>query len=373
MLSPKDVFDWLAEAGVDFYAGVPDSLLKDFCAYVTDHAAPSRHVITANEGSAVAMAMGYHLATNRVGAVYLQNSGLGNTVNPITSLADPAIYGVPMVLIVGWRGEPGKKDEPQHVHMGKVTPATLTAIDVPHTIVPEAPKEARAAIAAAVQDARTRCAPHALVVRKGTFEKYALADAPPAYPLTRERAIELISAALPPNAAIISTTGKPSRELFELREARSEKHDADLLIVGGMGHASQIALGVSLSQPERPVFCFDGDGAAIMHMGGMTTIATRAPVTFKHVVLNNAAHDSVGGQPTVGFDIDLCGIAKACGYRKTQCVESEQALRDGLDAFITAAGPALLEVRIQKGARADLGRPTMTPVDLKRAFMQFLA
>ena len=371
MLKPQQVFDWLAKGGVDFYAGVPDSLLKDFCAYVTDHA--TRHVITANEGSAVSMAMGYHLATGGIGAVYMQNSGLGNTINPLTSLTDPAVYGVPMLLVVGWRGEPGKKDEPQHVHMGQVTPATLDAVAVPYTVLPDDPEEAKLAIAAALRDARDRSAPHALVVRKGTFDKYALADVAPRYPLTREEAIGAVIAKIPTEAAIISTTGKPSRELFELREQRQQAHDSDLLIVGGMGHASQIALGVALAQPERPVFCLDGDGAVIMHMGGMATIATTKPANYKHIVLNNGAHDSVGGQPTVGFDIAICDIARACGYAHVAQATDAESLANVLDAFIAAQGPALLEVRIQKGARSDLGRPTMRPVELKRAFMQFLS
>ncbi len=373
MLSPRQLFDWLAEDDVHFYAGVPDSLLKDFCAYVTDHAGPSRHVITANEGGAIAMAMGHHLATGKVGAVYMQNSGLGNTINPLTSLADPAVYGVPMLLIVGWRGEPGKKDEPQHVHMGKVTLATLQAMAVNHTVLPDAPEEARLAVQAALHDARERSAPVALVIRKGTFGKYALTDEPPRYPLTREAAIGAIVAALPPQAAVVCTTGKPSRELFEMREAQGAAHDSDLLIVGGMGHASQIALGVAISQPERPVYCFDGDGAVIMHMGGLATIATTAPSNFKHIVLNNGAHDSVGGQPTVGFDIDIQAIARACGYRFAECATDASELANALTKLVTVDGPALLEVRMQKGARADLGRPTMTPSELKGAFMKFLA
>lgn len=373
MLSPKAVFDWLAEGGVDFYAGVPDSLLKDFCAYVTDTADASRHVITANEGSAVAMAMGYHLATGQIGAVYLQNSGLGNTVNPLTSLADGLIYGVPMLLIVGWRGEPGHKDEPQHLHMGQVTLSTLEAVGVPHTVLPRSGDEARAAIRAALADTRARSAPHALVIQKGTFDAFDLPEDSPRYALTREAAIGLVASSLPPGAAVIATTGKPSRELFELRETRGERHDSDLLIVGGMGHASQIALGVALAQPSRPVYCFDGDGAVLMHMGGLATIGTLGLENYRHLVLNNAAHDSVGGQPTVGFDVDLCGVARACGYRHVACATDQATLGRELEAFHGSEGPSFLEVRVRKGSRDDLGRPTMTPADLKRAFMRYLA
>ena len=368
MLTPQQVYEWLAAS---FYAGVPDSLLKDFCAYVTDNTPPERHVITANEGSAVAMAMGHHLATGGVGVVYLQNSGLGNTINPLTSLADSAIYGIPMLLVVGWRGEPDKKDEPQHVTMGRVTLPTLDAIGVPYEVLPGEPDEAKAAIAAAMAGARDNSTPHALVVRKGTFEKYALKnDAAERYAMTRESAIAAVADAMPADAIVVSTTGKPSRELFETRRARDEPH-RDLLTVGGMGHASQIALGVALDKTDRPVWCIDGDGAVIMHMGGLATIATTAPANYKHVVLNNAAHDSVGGQPTVGYQIDICGVARACGYRHTACVDSADALAAALADLADREGPALLEVRIKRGARADLGRPTMTPRDLKDAFMAF--
>lgn len=366
MLSPATFYGWLEEESVSLYAGVPDSLLKDFCAYVTDHA--DHHVITANEGSAIALAMGHHLATGGVGLVYMQNSGLGNTVNPITSLADNAIYGIPMLLMVGWRGEPGKKDEPQHVTMGEVTLATLGALGVPHAVLPAEADEARAVLAHAMSQARAERAPFALVVRKGTFESYALQnEQADRYALTRERAIELFAEALPGDALVVSTTGKPSRELFEVRERRGEAHDSDLLTVGGMGHASQIALGVAMAT-TRPVYCLDGDGAVLMHMGGLATIGTLGCINYKHVVLNNAAHDSVGGQPTVAFDVDLCDVARACGYKHVARVDDEQQLASAYQALAAAEGPALVEVRICKGSRSDLGRPTMTPAELKGRF-----
>jgi phosphonopyruvate decarboxylase len=352
---------------VRFYAGVPDSLLADFCAYVTDHAPPERHVIAANEGNAVALAMGHHLATGELGAVYLQNSGLGNTVNPLTSLADPAIYGIPMLLVIGWRGEPNVSDEPQHLHMGKVTPALLDAIGVRWTLLSRQSEAARADLEVALREARV--APHALIVRSGTFARYRLkSDREEPYPLEREQAIARMLEVVPAEALVVATTGKPSRELFELREARGEPH-RDFLTVGGMGHASQIALGMAMALGDRPVWCVDGDGAVLMHMGALALIGGRGPGNFKHVVLNNAAHDSVGGQLTVAFDVDLCGVARACRYLYAECVHEEEALDGALVRLRDAAGPALLEVRIRRGSRADLGRPNMTPRDLKRAIM----
>lgn len=371
MLECSFLYDALRERGVDWYAGVPDSLLKDFCGYVTDHTAKERHVITANEGSAIGLAAGYHLATGKVGVVYMQNSGLGNTVNPLTSLADPACYGMPMLMVVGWRGEPGVKDEPQHVKMGGVTREVLDAVGVPYAVLPADPAEVGAVLDRAVGAAKDRQAPFALLVRKGTFAKYSLravADAP--YPMSREDAVGGFVDALPEDALVVSTTGKPSRELFELRVAKGDPSGGtDFLCVGSMGHASQIALGVALERPERSVWCLDGDGAVIMHLGGLTTIGALAPKNFKHVVLNNGAHDSVGGQPTVGFGIDIPAIAKACGYRVALGAETAEELSAQLGVLRASEGPALLEIRVKTGARADLGRPTRTPREGKEAFM----
>jgi phosphonopyruvate decarboxylase len=316
--------------------------------------------------------MGHYLATGELGLVYMQNSGLGNTVNPLTSLADPLVYGIPMLLVVGWRGEPGIADEPQHAKMGTVTLETLDAIGVAYTELSGDEPEAEAAVAAALADARRRNAPHALVVRKGVLSAYKLERKPPQpYPLSREEVIEAVAATMPADAVVISTTGKPSRELFEVREGRREPH-RDLLIVGGMGHCSQIALGVALERPERAVYCLDGDGAVLMHMGGLAIIGSLGPRNYRHVVLNNAAHDSVGGQPTVGFAVDFCAVARACGYRSAERVEAADELAAALARLSAAEGPAMLEVRIKIGSRSDLGRPTMTPAELKRAFMDHL-
>lgn len=373
MLSPKDFFDALRSSNVALFAGVPDSLLKDFCAFVTDNAPRERHVITANEGSAVALVMGHYLATGELGMVYMQNSGLGNTVNPLTSLADPAVYGIPMLLMVGWRGRPDEHDEPQHVQMGRVTLATLHAIGIKTTILPDSLEEAKAALELAIADAKDRSAPHALVVKKGTFDGYKLqAKDTNSYSLTREAAIEQIVAALPADACVIATTGMPSRELFEIRERRKEAHGSDFLTVGGMGHASQIALGVALARPNRKVICLDGDGAVLMHMGGLTTIGQLAPKNYYHVVLNNGAHDSVGGQPTVAFEVDLPAVARASGYPTANAATDEASLAAALPSFFAGEGPSLLEVRVKKGARKDLGRPTQSPADLTRDFSAFL-
>lgn len=374
MLDCKQFYDLLLSEGVDLFAGVPDSLLKDFCAYVTDNTDPRRNVITANEGSAVALAAGHHLATGRFGLVYMQNSGLGNTVNPVTSLADPDVYGVPMLMLVGWRGEPGVKDEPQHVKMGKVTLDVLAAMGVEHAVLPDTMTEATAAVRHAVARMRQASAPYALVVKKGTFDTYKLRTKTESkLAMSREDAIVRVVEALPANALVVATTGMPSRELFETRERRKEGHERDFLTVGSMGHASQIALGVALATPGRDVWCLDGDGAVLMHMGGLTSIGVLAPDNFKHVVLNNGAHDSVGGQPTVALSVDLPAIARASGYRTAVSVEDDATLVRALADLAKQKGPALVEARVKKGNRADLGRPTIGPRDTKALFMRSIS
>lgn len=372
-LSCQRVYDAFVGAGVSFWAGVPDSLLKSFCAYVTDNAPADRHVITANEGSAVGVAAGHYLATGEPAVVYLQNSGLGNTVNPLTSLTDNAVYGIPMLVVVGWRGEPGVKDEPQHVKMGGVTQATLDAIGVPYDVLPTDQAEAEAVITRSVAAMMESHSPRALLVRKGSFEDYKLqSETPDTLSLTREAALEHILAAFDQRTIVVSTTGKPSREIFELRVKNGQSHDSDFLIVGSMGHCSQIALGVALRKPDRQVLCVDGDGAVLMHMGGLATIGSLQPTNFKHVVLNNGAHDSVGGQPTVAHEISLADVARACKYDDVWVVDDADALTARLADLRAARGPALLEVRVRKGARKDLGRPTRAPAETKRRFMEFV-
>jgi len=379
VLDPKRFYETLAENGIDFFAGVPDSLLKDFCALVTDTASAERHIIAANEGSAMGLAAGYHLASGRFGCVYMQNSGFGNTVNPLTSLVDPEVYAIPMLLIVGWRGEPGKKDEPQHVKMGRVQVPLIQALEIAHEPLPDDDAGAAAAVGRAIAWMKEKNAPYALLVRAGTFDKYKLKNqrpTPASYDLGREETIALLAdqvTAATKGAAFVCTTGMPSRELFEHRVKNGQDRSSDFLTVGSMGHASQIALGVALEKRDRPVYCLDGDGAALMHLGGLATIAQMGPENYHHVILNNAAHDSVGGQPTVGFDVDFCAIAKACGYRETFRATSRAELLALLPAFVAAKGPVLLEVRIKTGARADVGRPTATPRESKDLFMKNLA
>ncbi len=371
MLGCRTAYEAFRACGIDFFAGVPDSAMADFCAYITDETEPSSHIITVNEGAAVALATGYHLATGEIALVYMQNSGQGNAVNPLVSLADPEVYAIPMLLLIGWRGEPGRSDEPQHVKQGKITLALLETLRVPYQILPTGAEAAATAIEQATAAARRSSSPYALVVRRGTFAAYDLKSRPPnPYSMTREEAVKLLVDHLEPADVIVSTTGKMSRELFEYRARLGQEPGRDFLTVGSMGHASQIALGLALTKPDRKFCCFDGDGALLMHMGSLTTVGAAGPGNFKHFVLNNGAYDSVGGQPTVGFDIDIPAVAGACGYRFVARAETADQLVAEIRRMKAATGPALLEIRVNRGARSDLGRPTNTPIENKRAFMR---
>ena len=373
MISSKFFIDSLCSMQMDFFTGVPDSLLKNVCAYITDHFVTERNVIAANEGAAVGLAAGYYLATKKIPVVYMQNSGLGNAVNPLMSLTDKEVYNIPLLLLVGWRGEPGVKDEPQHIKQGKVTLPLLEAMGIKYAIMSQNETEFLSQLNYANFYMNETHEPFAFVIPKGTFEEYKLQqDGEVILPLKREAAIQLIASSLSKEDIIVSTTGMISRELFEYRTSAFMEHEKDFLTVGSMGHASQIALGIALEKKKCKVFCFDGDGSTLMHMGSLAIIGSLHPDNYVHVIFNNGAHDSVGGQPTVAFNIDLCKIAQACGYEAALSVSDSDSLCEALKRITYMHGPILLEVKVRKGARKDLGRPTTTPLQNKDTFMLFL-
>jgi len=372
MIETKDFFNELLNNEIEFFAGVPDSLLKDICAYVADHTPKEKNIITSNEGGAIALGAGYHLATGKVPLIYMQNSGIGNTINPLLSLADKEVYSIPMILLIGWRGEPGVKDEPQHIKQGRVTLSLLESMEIPYVILDET-SDFKSIIKFAAVNCRKNSTQTAIVVRKNTFSPYKfLTELPDNYQLNREEALSLILSKIPDNSVIIATTGMLSRELFELREKQRQGHDTDFLTVGSMGHATQIALGIALEKPERNVYCFDGDGAAIMHAGSMGIIGDLAPSNFKHILFNNGAHDSVGGQPTIGFKVNFSKIAKAFNYKFAVKASTSEELKYNFQILNSITGPAFMEICINKGARKDLGRPTTSPLENKIAFMENL-
>lgn len=367
--------DFVRLLGADFYAGVPDSLLKPLGDYLMDTygTEPHHHIIAANEGNAAALAAGYHLATGKTAVVYMQNSGEGNAVNPMASLLHPKVYGIPAIFVIGWRGEPGKKDEPQHVFQGEITTRLLAVMDVPFFVVGD--ETSPAALEEKMAEFRAHLAKGqsvAFVVRQGalTYEKKGDYHTP--YTMTREEIIKAI-VDVSGDAPIVSTTGKASRELFELRERRGMGHERDFLTVGSMGHSASIALSIALQRPRQTVWAVDGDGAALMHLGAMAVIGQAKPQNFIHVVVNNEAHESVGGLPTGGTHADLTAIARACGYERAACVTERGDMEERLAAYALGSGLRFLEVKCAIGARSDLGRPTTSPQENKTAFMAHLA
>ena len=372
MIRSEFFIEKLRESGIDCYTGVPDSLLKNICAYITDHFDAHHNIIAANEGAAVGLAAGHYLATGRPACVYMQNSGEGNIINPLASLTDQEVYNIPVLLLIGWRGRPGVHDEPQHIKQGKVTMGLLNTMGVNFDVLSKDEDKAEKQIAKAVTALKNKEV-YALVIEKDTFEEYKLQNVEKNdLTMSREEAIRTVAAALDENDCIISTTGMISRELFEYHTSMGQGHERDFLTVGSMGHASQIALGIAMAQPGRRIWCFDGDGAAIMHMGSMAIVASKEPKNYVHIVFNNGAHDSVGGQPTVGFKIDLPAVAKAVGYKNAFSTETKEHLTNLLKMLKAQEGPVLLEIKVKKGNRKDLGRPTTTPIQNKEALMSFL-
>lgn len=366
MVDTVSFYEYLVKHDLDFFTGVPDSLLKELCACIKDKSDSKHNIIAANEGNSIGLAAGYHLSTGKLGVVYMQNSGEGNAVNPLMSLADPKVYSIPMLLIIGWRGEPGVHDEPQHVKQGEVTLKLLEAMDIEYRILSDDfEDDLNYLVSLAKKDNK----PVALVIRKGTFSKYQPINKDKAVmgELLREEALEVILKELGDDM-VVSTTGKESREIFEIRERNNEGHGHDFLTVGSMGHTSSIALGVSIGT-DKNVWCLDGDGSFIMHMGGLAIAGQNAGDNFKYVINNNAAHESVGGQPTVSDKIDIKKILEACGFDKVYEARTKEEIKDSINKM-KKDGKSALILYTKQGSRDDLGRPTTTPIQNKEAFME---
>lgn len=363
----------LEKMGIDTIAGVPDSTLKQFCDGIQTYKGNLRHYVTANEGAAVGVAIGTFLASGKPACVYMQNSGIGNAVNPLVSLANRDVYGIPIFFIVGWRGEPGTKDEPQHVFQGKITRELFETLDVPYRIVDkETTNEEMFEILVKAKEILQNNEQFALIVKKGTFEKEEPFLWENGNTMRREEVLGKILQVLPPDVAIVSTTGKISRELYEQSDSVFGHHDNLFMTVGGMGHASMIALGLAKKRPDKKVICIDGDGAALMHMGAMPLIAQQRPSNLYHIVINNQAHESVGAMPTGCQETDFSEIAKATGYVKTIKIKSFEEIEGVVRKIAVENGPILVEIPVSLDSRADLGRPKESAKENKENFMKFL-
>ena len=369
-----DVKDFVKLLNTEFYTGVPDSQLKPLCNYLMVEYGidPKHHVIAANEGNCTALAAGYHLATGKTPVVYMQNSGEGNIINPVASLLNDKVYAIPVIFVVGWRGEPGIHDEPQHIYQGQVTVKLLEDMDIKAFVIRQN---------TTTEDVSTAMKEFQVLLSKGKSVAFVIGKGGLSYDgkvkysndntMSREDIIKHIVKVSGENP-IISTTGKASRELFEIREANGQSHKYDFLTVGSMGHSSSIALGVAINKPQQKIWCIDGDGAALMHMGSMAVIGANAPANLVHIVINNGAHETVGGMPTVASRINVAGVAMACGYTHAVNVENFDDLDKELELAKNRNELSLIEVKCAIGARSDLGRPTTTAIENKEKFMEYL-
>ena len=371
MILPERLYDFLKKHGINFYTGVPDSLLKHFLKYVQEHSNADEHIITANEGLAIALASGYHFRTGKLPVVYFQNSGLGNIINPLTSLADKEMYAVPVLLLIGWRGRPGTKDGPQHVKMGRITVPLLEVLEVPFYTLEADEESSFRKIALAITEATKDQKPVALIVPENIFDDYEGKKEQNDYTLIREDVIKAIISHLRGDEVVVCTTGKTGREFYEQNSATGKKIKKYLLSAGAMGHANHIALGLKIKSGEK-VIVLDGDGALLMHLGSMPTIAHHATNNFIHIVINNGSHESVGGQPTEGFFADCCGIAKASGFPKVICITDEAELKEWLQNGLNSAVLQFVEIRTNKKSRAGLGRPAGQLAEWKNELMNAL-
>ncbi len=360
--------------GAEFYTGVPDSQLKALCNYLMDRYGTDQkhHIIAANEGNCTALAAGYHLATGKIPVVYMQNSGEGNIINPAASLLNDEVYAIPMIFIIGWRGEPGVPDEPQHIYQGKITIKLLEDMDIASFIIGKETSEDQLKEAMKKFDELLKKGKNvAFVVKKGGLHYNEAKQYRNDNTMCREEIIRHI-VSVSGHDPIFSTTGKASRELFEIREDLGCSHKYDFLTVGSMGHSSSIALGVALQKNRSKIWCIDGDGALLMHMGSLAVLGQYRPANLIHVVINNGSHETVGGMPTVAEGVDMPALASACGYPYTVRVRTYEELDRELRKAKNSNELVFIEAKCNIRSRETLGRPTTTALENKENFMRFL-
>lgn len=375
MINPRDLLDFLKYQGIDFFTGVPDSLLQAFCSCLLNNTVlGENHFIAPNEGLAVSLASGHFLATGNIPLVYLQNSGIGNIINPVASLTCKEIYGIPILYIIGWRGKPGQKDEPQHYKQGQITQDLLELVGIKSFVIEKnnSMSDLTRLFNDNFQEIIASKRSIALIIEKGTFSDYTVAKLENNSKIGREQAVRFILETLSDNDIVVSTTGKISREVYDYREFNNQNHYRDFLTVGSMGHASMIALGIAISKPNQNVYCLDGDGAAIMHMGSLALIGSTKARNYIHIVLNNSAYESVGGQPTIANHLNFREIARSCGYKATFTIKNFEDLDNLINNLRNITGPIFVDLHVSIGSRNDLSRPSISPFENRLNFMNFL-
>ena len=373
MIHQEQLFKSLEELGIDFFTGVPDSLLNDFCLYLCSHYGKERHLMAANEGNAIAIAAGHYMATGNVPVVYMQNSGIGNATNPLLSLAHPTVYSVPMILVVGWRGDPVIKDHAQHKKQGELTPVLMKDMDIPYEILDD-DETVIDKFKWAVSKAKEMSSPVALITKKGILtQKEKHQEYPESTLMNREEAIAAVIDVFGNDAIYLATTGRATRELHEQLKLKGIECGHEFLNVGSMGHVSSVALGMAIAHPDKKIVVFDGDAAAVMHMGSLATIGRYQPKNLIHIVLNNGANESVGGQPSAGQVINLTQIAQACGYHTADSyIDSRFVLQSSMHELIQIDGPSFMDVHVRQGIRSDMPKLSINHRQEMEDLMQIL-
>jgi len=371
MLKGSQLIKLLVKEDLNFITGIPCSILKSFLTHL-NKVKKIKHILATNEGEASALAVGYYLATKKIPIIYMQNSGLANSVNPLISLLDKEVYSIPALLLISWRGQPNRKDEPEHIKMGRITLELLKLLGIPYLLLSSDETKAAQEIKRAKQYLKKNNSPTAIIIRKGILAYSQSKKEKNIYSLTREGAIKIIVDNLKDNRLIISTTGKTSRELFEYRENKNQNHQTDFYMVGSMGCVAAIALGIALEKPKKRIFVFDGDGAVLMKMGTLATVGYHLPKNFYHIIFDNRAYDSTGGQSTISNSVSFDKVASACGYKSVKTVSTKKELINSIRKIELQKSPHLFVIKVKKGSRDDLTRPTEMPWQNKVAFMKFL-
>jgi phosphonopyruvate decarboxylase len=366
MIKVNSLIDLLKKNNSNFYTGVPDSVLKEL-SYSLQKKGKKNHIIATSEGSAVSLGIGHYLSTRKVPCVYMQNSGLSNALNPLISIAHKKVYSIPLILIIGWRGSPKIKDEPQHNVKGKITESILKLLNIKYTII-------RTNSDLKEFDKRIKIAKKnktivACLIEQGTLEKKKnLVKKNDFYKLNKELFLKTLLHTIEKNTKIISSTGYNSRELMYLRDKYKIKNSSDFYMVGGMGHTSSVALGYSLFSKKKTI-CIDGDGSFLMHLGSIKTAGTFANTNLKYILLNNNSHDSVGGQNTHVNDIDLEKLSKSLGFKKFFSINDDKNMKKKIQNFLKGNSLNFLEVKVSNSKIKKLPRPTDL-IKIKKIFMK---
>jgi phosphonopyruvate decarboxylase len=356
MIDTKKLLIFLEKNNLNFFSGVPDSVLKNFTNLLINK---SSHVLATNEGSAVSIGIGYHLSFNKLPCIYMQNSGLANAINPLISIAHKGVYSIPMMMLIGWRGSPGIKDEPQHLIKGKITKNLLKLLGIKYEII-ESEKDFNK-IKKLINFSKKKKVPVACLFKKGVLKKVNYHKkfserSTIKNKILRSEVIREILKSIQNNTKIISTTGYTSRELYQIRKNEGYHKGKDFYMIGGMGHSSSVALGAAFKKNKK-ILCLDGDGSMLMHLGSLHTVGLMNKNNFKHILLNNQSHESVGGQEISFKRVKMEKLIKGLGYSKYIQLKDKKDLKNKIQSVLKYKGSIFLEVLIEKGAIKNLGRP----------------